>query len=477
MSEELKADKVFMSYAWSSQSHEDWVMELAERLESSGVEVIIDKWDSIEGQNLNAFMERSITDPTITKVLVICDETYARKADGYEGGVGTETVIISNEVYQDVKQTKFIPIIAQRSIDGKEFLPTYLKGAKYIDMSSKQNYEDGFEKLLRNLYNKPEFTRPKRGQAPSFLLQDEKKVNLKSRIALNRFRHQVERKPRNVDIFIGEFTEVFIEDFASYAITVTDKSELLDKVYDSLYQTLDLRNTYIEFLEFYIRESEIIEAQSIIDFLECIYPVITTKEGDSYFRGQFDHMKFFVTELLLYTMAILFKNRKYSVMRELVQNHYFVSDDILSDIEGTIAIFNPHLELIDGNDIPSLGQKFISNSGKLILDRANYKNIPSDDLVQADFLILFLSFAFNKLKGYFVWSTPTSPFFSSTNIKFIKKLRSRRFFENVKDLFEIEDVSQMVNLVDRFKTFLERGTSGARFVTYQFPETSEIASL
>jgi hypothetical protein len=39
-----------------------------------------------------------VTDSTITKVAVISDQTYADKADGRAGGVGTETQIISREV-------------------------------------------------------------------------------------------------------------------------------------------------------------------------------------------------------------------------------------------------------------------------------------------------------------------------------------------------------------------------------------------
>ncbi|WP_226035411.1 TIR domain-containing protein [Aquibacillus saliphilus] len=175
MSEELRADKVFISYSWAMPGREDWVLDIATRLTNDGVHVVLDKWDSAEGQNLNAFMQRSVNDPTIKKVLVICDEIYTKKADGFEGGVGTETVIISDEVYRDVEQTKFIPIIAERGANGEEYIPTYLKGTKYIDMSSAQQYEEGYERLIRNLYHKPEYVRPELGKAPAHLLTDKKR--------------------------------------------------------------------------------------------------------------------------------------------------------------------------------------------------------------------------------------------------------------------------------------------------------------
>ena len=92
--------KAFISYSWSSPEHENWVLALATDLEESGVHVVLDKWDLREGADKFAFMEKSVTDPTIMKVIVVCDQLYVEKADGRRGGVGTETQIISKEVYE-----------------------------------------------------------------------------------------------------------------------------------------------------------------------------------------------------------------------------------------------------------------------------------------------------------------------------------------------------------------------------------------
>ena len=47
-------------------------------------------------------MERMVNDSTISHVIIICDKIYSEKADSRKTGVGTETQIISKEVY--VKQ-------------------------------------------------------------------------------------------------------------------------------------------------------------------------------------------------------------------------------------------------------------------------------------------------------------------------------------------------------------------------------------
>ena len=120
MVKEDRIPKIFISYSWSSDA---LVLDLAKRLVSQGVDVILDKWDLKEGQDKYAFMERCVNDSEITKVLIICDKAYAKKADDRTGGVGDETVIISSEIYGNMKQERFIPIIAEKDEDGKPYVP------------------------------------------------------------------------------------------------------------------------------------------------------------------------------------------------------------------------------------------------------------------------------------------------------------------------------------------------------------------
>ena len=54
---EDRIPKIFISYSWSSDA---LVLELAQRLVSHGVDVVLDKWDLKEGQDKYAFMERCV---------------------------------------------------------------------------------------------------------------------------------------------------------------------------------------------------------------------------------------------------------------------------------------------------------------------------------------------------------------------------------------------------------------------------------
>ena len=79
---EVKSPKTFISYSWSSLEHEEWVLNLATELVESGVDVVLDKWALGEGVDKYAFMERMVTDPSVSKVIAVCDRLYSEKADG-----------------------------------------------------------------------------------------------------------------------------------------------------------------------------------------------------------------------------------------------------------------------------------------------------------------------------------------------------------------------------------------------------------
>ncbi|MBS1702944.1 MAG: toll/interleukin-1 receptor domain-containing protein [Armatimonadetes bacterium] len=65
---------VFLSYSWDSDSHRQWVLGLAQRLEDHGIKVILDKSDAKLTDQVPHFMERAVEDSDF--VLVICTPNY-----------------------------------------------------------------------------------------------------------------------------------------------------------------------------------------------------------------------------------------------------------------------------------------------------------------------------------------------------------------------------------------------------------------
>lgn len=190
----MQTRRVFISYSWTTSIHEAWVLELAHRLQGNGVHVVIDKWDLKTGQDKYSFMEQMVHAADIDKVLIILDKAYVDKANGREGGVGTETTIISNEVYRSTTQQKFIPIVVEKKEDGTAYLPTYLSSRIYIDLSDETTSDANYEKLVREIYEKPLLTRPKLGKAPSYIM-DESPSSYQTSSILRSFDSQIDRMP------------------------------------------------------------------------------------------------------------------------------------------------------------------------------------------------------------------------------------------------------------------------------------------
>lgn len=88
---------LFISYAWTSEKHREWVRLLAAQLKALGFDVLVDA-DVDYGDDLSGFMRR-IAD--CEHVLLVVDQNYVERADTKpESGVGKESRWIA-EVYED----------------------------------------------------------------------------------------------------------------------------------------------------------------------------------------------------------------------------------------------------------------------------------------------------------------------------------------------------------------------------------------
>ncbi len=157
----MSAPKVFISYSHDSPEHKLWVLELATRLRSSGVDVILDQWDIGPGGDLPHFMEQGIANSD--RILMVCTSRYVEKANAGMGGVGYEKMIVTAELMKRIDSAKVIPVLRQQSAAP---LPAFLGSKLYIDLSRQDYFETGFDQLLRELLGAPLFVKPPLGTAP-----------------------------------------------------------------------------------------------------------------------------------------------------------------------------------------------------------------------------------------------------------------------------------------------------------------------
>lgn len=158
--------KVFISYSWDSEEHKEWVLNLATKLCENGINVILDQWEISNkgGSLIPNFMIKSVTEAQ--RVLCIMTPNYKKKTDQLEGGVGFEYSILSSETANDLKTTKFIPIL--RNGDEQQSTPILLNQRIRYYMRDEDDFDSSFQLLLRDLYNEPIVVKPSLGKKPKF---------------------------------------------------------------------------------------------------------------------------------------------------------------------------------------------------------------------------------------------------------------------------------------------------------------------
>lgn len=156
----------FISYSWDNDSHREWVAQLAARLRRDGVDVRLDQWHAVPGDQLPAFMEREIRENSF--VIIICTPTYKKKSDGRTGGVGYEGDIMTAEVAATKNHRKFIPVLARGR--WAEAAPSWLSGKYYVDLSDATRFERHYQDLVSTVLGRLPAAPPLGNAAPPLLV-------------------------------------------------------------------------------------------------------------------------------------------------------------------------------------------------------------------------------------------------------------------------------------------------------------------
>jgi len=160
--EEIFEPKVFISYSHDGDEHKNWVLQLATRLRSNGVDVLLDIWNLRLGQDLASFMEKGLSKSQ--RIICVCSENYVKKANDGIGGSGYEKQIMTAELIKDQNTEWIIPLIVNNPNERK--LPIFLGGRKYISFEDTLLYENKYEELLRDLLDVPVSPIPPIGENP-----------------------------------------------------------------------------------------------------------------------------------------------------------------------------------------------------------------------------------------------------------------------------------------------------------------------
>ena len=451
----MTAPKLFMSYSWSSPTHEQWVIDLATELRDSGIDVILDKWDLKEGHDAITFMEQMVTNPEIKKVAIVSDQTYAAKADGRAGGVGTETQIISKEIYDNQSQEKFVAVVSEKDGQGKPFLPTYYKSRIYIDLSEPDKYSENFERLLRWVFDKPLYQKPALGEKPAFL-SDGAHISLGTTPAFKRCIDAIKNSKPFASGALDEYCELFVQNFERFRIQNVEGREFDDELIRNIEDFLPYRNEAIQLL---ITVAQYAPTQDFIGrihrFFESLIPYMQKpSQIQQWNEWDFDNFKFLVHELFLYAVAALLKQDRLEQAADFLSRQYYVpgNSDYGRDSMVGYLVFREYLKSLEHRN-KRLGLRRLSLRSDLLKERSAGTGIEFRHLMQADF-IAFLRAEVEINDEWNRWWPETllhvGHFHSAFEV--FARSASKGYFDRAKRLVAIQSPSDLTPLFEQYKT-------------------------
>lgn len=436
--------KVFISYSWTSQEHQDWVTSLAEQLENpGGIAVVYDLWDLRPGQDKYAYMERMVTDPSIDKVLIVADRRYKEKAEGREGGVGTESVIISQAVYEEVDQEKFIALPTEVDEEGRPFLPIFMGGRKYFDFSRTEAFYDRFEEIVRYLYDKPLRRRPVRSAPPSYVLIDAQ-AGSPTRPRKAAFENAWRRSSPSALGLLQDYLTSVAEAVGSASSEASGlESDFRDEVVRGYKTFVPTRDEFLDVVSFLAQYHPGPEAFDLIHrFFETLAPFGGVRDRSA------DIQRLILWDMFLHTTAALLRTQRLTDLAVLLGRPYYThSREHGHGLLNSSGVFDPTIDSIDRNE-----RGYVSNResprGNMLRDSPPHPSIPFAELVQADFLLgLRGTLEANKQQYHLTWYPRLMAYAQNVEtFEIFSRAADREYFNRIKGILGIAEPSVLKDI-------------------------------
>jgi hypothetical protein len=384
--------RAFTSYSWSSPTHESWVLNLASRLREDGVDVILDKWDLKPGHDSYQFMESMVTDPTVTKVMMVCDRAYVEKANSRAGGVGTESQIISPELYGQGAQDKYAALMTESDADGNAFTPVFYKGRIFFDFRTAEKFEESYEQLLRWLVDRPLHIKPKVGKLPETILEVSPTA-----VATSSRAKRAEDALRNGNTsalgLVREYGDALFDELIS--ITPEDTEPYDESIIDSHALMKPYLRQLVELVGISVRYTSDTQGWDIVlSLLERLGSLMfRRRDMTAWNTHQFDAHKLFAHEAFLSAIAITLDEERFDLTIRALQRPYLIrpNDGVNQRSTSGFSEFYQYVESLEHRKA-RLKSNRVSIHADILRDSHSEGSYPSwESLMQADFVLYLRS--------------------------------------------------------------------------------------
>lgn len=442
--------RTFISYSWSSPTHEVWVLTLASRLREDGVDVVLDKWDLKPGHDSVKFMESMVNDPLVKKVIMVCDKAYAEKANARTGGVGTESQIISPEIYASSTQDKFAAILTESDEHGKAYLPTYYRGRMYVDFRSGETYEDAYEQLLRWLVDRPQHVKPKLGQIPEAILSANPNASgtqSKSRRAENAIRQNTS----NAAPYLRDYGDALIEEIRALTPNFESDAPADEVVLDAVKSLRPYIRQFTELVLTAVRYSEDNRVwDSILFTLERVGQLAwPSRSLSTYHPLQFDPFKIISHDLFVSTVAVTLDEERFDLTIMIFSRAWLVRELAATGRQSTsdFTAFNQNVSSLDQRK-QRLKLNRYSLHADIVHEAHKAGSFPSfDSILQAEFVIFLRSIG---QSNHFYWYPFPLIYALDRYVPFpvFARAESMQYFSRIASVLGVPDIAEFKRRLD-----------------------------
>ena len=338
-------------------------------------------------------------------------------------------------------------------------MPVFVSSRIYFDFQHDKTFEDSYEQLLRNIFDKPTHKRPALGVRPGYL-NAEDPIFLPTAHRVRAIKTAFANERKNAPLLVKDYYQAFLQALRDFEpkeneFTPTNFVELALSRID---QMTPLRNDFISFMEVYCAATSAFDEEAMHDFFEQLAQYFADTNAAKADRNigfaQYDYLRFFTYELLLYFVATLLRNGHFSTIAAFLHDSFIVLQEYREAEVETYMIFDAYNLTLN----EEYNKKFQTNRSKVAGDKVKERvqdGYSFDELQQADVLLHFVSVlnyvtpGGNTNRGF--WQ-PDTTVYSACKRPFFEKLVSQRYFEKVKTVFGVSTKEELAAKVTLLKT-------------------------
>lgn len=423
------------------------VRNWADRLMADGVNIVLDQYDLKEGHDKYAFMEKMVTDPSFTHVLVICDKAYSEKADARKAGVGTESQIISQEVYNKVEQSKFIPIWCELSENGEPYLPTFMKSRIGLNFSTPELVNDNWEQLVRFLFGKPLYQKPAIGKPPAYISEEKPTPSNPATSRFVSFKQALMQGKGGIATYRGDFLTACFQ-FAD-ALRVRQQPNMDkfgERVLEDCGKLIQARDLLVDWVLLEASTPGDIQFEDMLcQTLEKLLELRSRpKEVTNWKDVWFEAHCLFAYETFLYIVAALLKAGAFTIIHEVFTSSYLKPETEPRNRDDNFVRFDLFLassRLLNPLVAPA-GQRLLSPAAELLKRQATREDLSFESIMEADLLAFLVSSLNENMRWY-----PQTLFYSGYGriLPFFLRASQHKHFKKLSIITGIETAEELRN--------------------------------